>query len=114
LSPDGSWIAIVRRHENRIRLVPLDGGQMRMITTKSYSDVVDLNWAMDSHSIFVSSLSPGGVSLLHVDLSGNAHPIWQQPQPRGFWSWGVSSPDGHHLAMLAGNWEANAWMVTNF
>jgi hypothetical protein len=39
LSPDGSWIGIVKRYGNQIRLVPLAGGQT--ITIKGYSDLLD-------------------------------------------------------------------------
>jgi serine/threonine protein kinase/Tol biopolymer transport system component len=112
LSPNGLWIGIVKKHENRIGLVPLDGGPTRVIAIKGYSDLVDLNWANDSHSMFVSSQGPGGVSLLHVDLNGNAEPIGQQP--RALWAWGFPSPDGHHLAMMVGNLETSVWMIGNF
>jgi len=47
LSPDGLRIGIVKRHGHEIRLVPLRGGQTRTITTKGYSDLLNLNWAID-------------------------------------------------------------------
>ena len=72
LSPDGSRIAIAKRNGNRIWLVPLDGAPKRLITVKGYSDLEDLNWAIDSQSMFVSIGSPGGATLLHVDLKGDA------------------------------------------
>ena len=112
LSPDGSRVGMLKRHENQIRLVPLDGGETRTLTVKGYSDLIDLNWAIDSRSVFVSSLGPSGSTLVHVDLKGNAQTIWQQPQAR--WAWGVSSPDGRHLAILGESSEANAWMIGNF
>jgi eukaryotic-like serine/threonine-protein kinase len=112
LSPDGSWIGIVKRHGHQIRLVPLSGGQTRTITVKDYPDLMDLNWATDSQSMFVSTVEPGGASVLHVDLNGDAQSVWQQPQ--SVFTWGFPSPDGRHLAILGSNSEANVWMIKNF
>jgi len=42
---------------------------------KSYSDLLDLNWAIDSLSMFVSRLQPGGATLVHVGLNGDARLI---------------------------------------
>ena len=112
ISPDGSWIAIAKRHGNTIRLVPLGEEQARTITVNGYSDLIDLNWAVNSRSFFVSSLGPGGATLLHVDLEGNAQPIWPQPQTTSFW--GFSSPDARHLAISSESRETSAWMISNF
>jgi eukaryotic-like serine/threonine-protein kinase len=110
LSPDGSRIGIVKRYGNQIRLVPLAGGQT--ITIMGYSDLLDLNWAMDSQSMFVSTLGPGGATLLHVALNGDAHPVWHQPQSTH--AWGIPSPDGRHLAIVGANSESNVWIIGNF
>jgi Tol biopolymer transport system component len=112
LSPDGSQIAIVKGHGNQIRLVPLAGGQTRTITTKGHSDLIELNWAIDSQSMFVSTLEPGGANLLHVDLNGNIQPVWQQSQATD--TLGFPSPDGRHLAILGSNAESNVWLINNF
>ena len=112
LSPDGSRIGIVKRHANQIRLVPLAGGRATTITTKGYSDVLDLNWASDSQSMFVSTLEPDGATVLHVGLNGDVQPVWHQPQSA--FTWGLPSPDRGHLAILGSNSEANVWMIGNF
>jgi Tol biopolymer transport system component len=112
LSPDGSQIAIVKEHGNQIRLVPLAGGQTRTITTKGHSDLTELNWAIDSQSMFVSTLEPGGANLLHVDLNGVIQPVWQQSQATD--TLGFPSPDGRHLAILGSNAESNVWLINNF
>ena len=62
--------------------------------------------------MFVSTLEPGGAALLHVELNGEAQPIWQQSQ--AFSTWGFPSPDGRHLAILGSNAESNAWLIDNF
>jgi Tol biopolymer transport system component len=112
ISPDGSRIAIAKRHENKIRLVPLQTGQARTIPLDACSDLVDLNWAVDSGSLFVSCLEPGGATLLHLELTGRAQPIWLQPQTTSFW--GLSSPDARHLAISAEARETSVWMFGNF
>jgi len=112
ISPDGSQIAIVKGHGNQIRLVPLAGGQTRTITTKGHSDLIELNWAIDSQSMFVSTLEPGGANLLHVDLSGDIQPVWQQSQATD--TLGFPSPDGRHLAILGSSAESNVWLINNF
>jgi serine/threonine protein kinase/Tol biopolymer transport system component len=112
LSPDGSRIGIARRHANQIRLVRLYGGPATIITMKGHSDIEDLYWAIDSQSLFVSTGAPGGGTLLHVDLNGQAQPIWQRPQTA--WTWGFPSPDGRHLAIVGDSSAANVWMISNF
>jgi serine/threonine protein kinase len=112
LSPDGSRIGIVKRHGHQIRLVPVGRGQTRTITVKGNSELMELNWAIDSQSMFVSAVEPGAATLLHVDLNGDAQPVWQQPQPK--LTWGFPSPDGRHLAILGTSSEANVWVIGNF
>ena len=112
ISPDGSWIAIARRHGNTIQMVPLGKNEIRMIRVNGYSDLTDLSWAVDSRSLFVSNVGPDGASLLHVDFDGKAQPIWRQPQTTAFW--GLSSPDGRHLAIGEESRETSVWMMSNF
>jgi serine/threonine protein kinase/Tol biopolymer transport system component len=112
LSPDGSWIAIAKRHGNTIRLVPLGKNQPRTITVNGRSDVTDLSWAVNSRGLFVSCMESGDATLLHVDLDGNAQPIWLQPQTTAFW--GFSSPDARHLAISGESRETSVWMIGNF
>jgi dipeptidyl aminopeptidase/acylaminoacyl peptidase len=112
LSPDGSKIGIVKKHGNQIRLVPLSGGPTTAITINGYSDLLEFYWAIDSQSMFVSTLAPGGAILLHVSLRGDAQPIWHRTQSTH--TWGFPSPDGRHLAILNSNSESNVWMINNF
>jgi serine/threonine protein kinase/Tol biopolymer transport system component len=112
LSPDGSRIGIVKRHGNQIRLVPLRGGEATTITVKGFPDLLDMNWAVDSKSMFVSTVQAGGSMLLRVAPNGDAQPIWEQQQSA--LTWGIPSPDGRHLAIIGASSEANVWMIGNF
>jgi serine/threonine protein kinase/Tol biopolymer transport system component len=110
LSPDGLWIGILERHGNQIQLVPLRGGPIRTITVTGHPDLQELNWAIDSQSMFVSSVEPGTATLLHVGLNGDTELVWQQPNM----IWGIPSPDGRHLAILGASSDANVWLISNF
>jgi hypothetical protein len=112
LSPDGSQIGILKGHGNQILLVPLGGGPTRTVTPKGHSDLIDLSWANDSQSMFVSTLEPGGANLLHVELNGDTQPVWQQSQATD--TWGFPSPDGRHLALTGASSESNVWLIGNF
>jgi len=112
LSPDGSQIGIVKEHGNQILLVPLGGGPTRTIRPKGHSDLIDLSWANDSQSMFVSTLEPGGANLLHVDLNGATQSVWEQSQATE--TWGFPSPDGRHLAIAGSSSESNVWSINNF
>jgi serine/threonine protein kinase/Tol biopolymer transport system component len=112
LSPDGTQIGIVKKHGNQIRLVPLSGGPTRTIRINNYPDLMEFFWAIDSQSVFVSTVTPGGAILLHVSLSGEVQPMWHRPQ--SYHTWGFPSPDGHHLAIMDSNSESNVWIINNF
>ena len=112
ISPEGSQIALVKTYGNQIRLAPLDGRPERIIAVRGHTDLIDMSWAADSRSLYVSSLEPGGAELLQVDLNGDAHPLWLQPQ--GIWIWGLASPDARHLAISTETPESNVWMISNF
>jgi len=112
LSPDGSQIGIVKGHGNQILLVPLGGGPTRTMTPKGHSDLIDLSWANDSQSMFVSTLESGGANLLHVDLNGDTQLVWHQSQATD--TWGFPSPDGRHLALTGASSESNVWLIGNF
>ncbi len=112
LSPNGSWIGIMKKHGHQIQLVPLGGGQTKTITVKGYPDLQELNWGNDSQSMFVSSVDSVTTTLLRVGVNGDAQPVWQESEPK--LRWGFPSPDGRHLAIMGSSSEANVWMIGNF
>jgi len=114
LSPDGSRLAVLKvpNLEGSIRILPLDGGAERVVKIKGWRTINSLNWAEDGKGFFCSSPSPQGVTLLHIDLEGNAQALWAQKGSHQ--TWGVSSPDLKWLAIYGATIDSNVWMIENF
>ena len=115
LSPDGTLIAEIGLGgtDNRIRLLSLSGHATRELAVKNWSNFTSLDWTADSKGLFVAS-SPTGLkqSLLYVDLTGNAHPIWQS---NNIWpSWAIPSRNGKYVAIPVATDDGNVWMAENF
>jgi len=115
LSPDGSTFAVpgIGAAQGRIRLLSLSGGADREITVKGWPNVVGPEWFPDGKGFYCSSVSPRGNALLHVDLKGNAQPVWQAKEAGGPIG-GVPSPDGHYIALTEAVTTSNMWMLEGF
>jgi Tol biopolymer transport system component len=112
LSPDGSRIAVLRRSEGRIHVLFLSGREPEDVVVKGRNLDFDPNWSADGKGFFVASPIPGGNALLHVDLRGNAHVLWEQKG--SLMRWTTPSPDGRHLAIAGVARNGNIWMIDNF
>ena len=113
MSPDGSQVAIVvPPGENRIRLLPLAGGEPRDLIVKGWYGFRSVDWAPDGKGFYVGSSSLRGATLLYIDLKGDVRPVCEQKG--NFRTWGVPSPDGRHLAILGYTVDSNVWMLENF
>jgi hypothetical protein len=99
LAPDGSKIAFLENGSPiRIRFIPLGGGASQTLEVKGdFLQSWSVHWARDSRSIFLGVERADGATLLHIDLQGNAQPIWVVPN-RGPIA-GNPSPDGHHMVL---------------
>jgi eukaryotic-like serine/threonine-protein kinase len=97
------------------------------IVVKGWNSLQSVDWAADGRGLFASSLTTGSSALLHVDLHGEAHVLWEQKgsiapsggpfdEPTGGPSapWAVPSPDGRHLAIYEWSLSSNIWMMENF
>jgi eukaryotic-like serine/threonine-protein kinase len=115
LSPDGESLAILKNggDENRIQLLSVASGSSRHITVKDWSSFTSVDWSADSQGLFVTSNPTGRSStLLHVDLTGNAHKLWEVRS--AIPNWAIPSRDGKYLAIPAPTVQSNVWMVENF
>jgi eukaryotic-like serine/threonine-protein kinase len=112
LSQDGSTYAVSQsgETETHISLLSLSDGSDREIRVKGWPNNTNLDWSNDGKGFYCGSSSPQGGTLLYVDLKGNARVLWQY---KGATSqiWGVSSPDGRYLAILATTTNSNVWML---
>jgi len=63
--------------------------------------------------LFVVAGIQTGRVLLHVDLQGNAHSLWENAGASGE-TLAAPSPDGHHLAMSGWTMDSNMWTMENF
>ena len=111
LSPDATRIAIFQPNTGNIYLLNLKTQALQHIIVKHWSNLVSMDWAADSKGLFMCSLQPGAV-LLHIDLHGNAHVLWEPHGERIVWA--LASPDGKHVAMPFFSDNVNVWMMENF
>jgi hypothetical protein len=115
LSPDGSRIALVKKHEirNQVEFIPLAGGETRTVELKGpFLSGRSVEWAPDSQSVFVGAEGSHSATLLHVDLKGNVQPIWRQAHVGAVG--GAPSPDGRRIAIGATGFNTNVWLIDNF
>jgi eukaryotic-like serine/threonine-protein kinase len=112
LSPDGTQIAVLPSFQQSIDIYPVSGAAPWKVTVKDWPKVDNVNWAADGKGFYVFSPSPRGSVLLHVDLQGNAHVLWEQPG--GLQTAGIPSLDGRHLAIRGWTVNSNVWMMENF
>ena len=127
LSPDGTRIAILKYSERQIHILPLGGLPRYEISAKGWDSLQSMNWDADGKGVFVSSATKTGAALLHLDLRGNAHILWEQKGNIAPWNgpftqwlggpsapWAIPSPDGRHLAIYSWSLNANMWLMENF
>ncbi len=114
LSPDGSRLAIVmdEEGEHQLRIVSLREGTAHDLTVKGWSGFMYVDWAADGRALLAVAFSPRGVTLLRVDMNGNAQLLWESRSVSDGWS--VTAPDGRHLAIDTQGSNSNIWMLENF
>jgi Tol biopolymer transport system component len=112
LAPDGLSIAILKRHDNWIKVVPMNEGPARNIVLKRGSDLSEFCWTPDSRALFVSALTPDGAVVSRVELGGKVRPVFLDRQAD--YAGAVPSPDGKRLVIWSDNIEANVWMIDDF
>jgi len=109
ISPDGTLIAWPT--PGAIRFLSLKDARTWDVKYKGSWAIYGLDWAADGRGFFVGTrAASGGSQLLRMDLEGNVYPLWKTAYP---YTWGVASPDGRRLAILAGTQDQNVWMMEN-
>jgi hypothetical protein len=73
------------------------------------------DWAADSKSVFVSSVTPRATPvILDVNEAGRAEVAFEG-QPHTNFAWMIQSPDGRHAILeMPTPGDDNAWMVEKF
>jgi hypothetical protein len=91
----------------------LNGQPLRQIQVKGWTNLRSFVWAADGKGLFVTAGIRNGMELLHVDLQGNAHALWENTGATGE-TLGFPSPDGRHLAFNGWTTNGNMWMLENY
>jgi Tol biopolymer transport system component len=114
LSPDGKTFAVASEvnQEIHIRMLSLVDTSDREVTVKGWASITGFNWSADGKGFYCGSVTAQGATLLYVDFAGNARVLWQNNG--GNLAWGIPSPDGRHLAILARGQSRNVWMLEGF
>jgi Tol biopolymer transport system component len=111
LSPEGERFAVIRGSENRLQILSLKGDVLAEIAIPEWRAAGPIEWA-NGNGLFVPTLTPGGASLLYVNLQGKAHVI--RENRGGNYAPGLPSPDGRHIAMVGTAMNSNMWLMKNF
>jgi Tol biopolymer transport system component len=113
LSPDGTRVAATRTMAGPIYILSSGGNVLQQVQVKGWSDLQSLIWAADGKGLFVIAGIRNGKEVLHVDLQGNAHALWENIGASGETE-ANPSPDGRHLAFEGFTTSGNIWTVENF
>ena len=117
VSPDGSRIAIHKRTETPIQLIPLVGGAVQQLDATRWNSIENLHWAADGKGFYAASRTVDSSVLLFLDMQGTGRVVWKQKGTMGNLQAGTSgipSPDGRHLAMMVYAYNANMWTLEDF
>lgn len=114
LSPDGAYLAILHYYENsgQIVLYSIGDAKTRTLDVVGWSSLATIDWASDSKSLFVGTMSHSGRgALLRMTLDGKARVLQQATYPTlcGCPFWAIPSPDGKWVAINQPGGSSNAW-----
>jgi hypothetical protein len=110
VSLDGTRIAVLETSTMKIRIFFLANRTLKQVEVKGFQRLERIYWTADGKGWFISGSSEHVWNLLHVDLQGNATRLWHPPE-RGALVFGIPSPDGRHLAIIAYAINKNIWMM---
>jgi eukaryotic-like serine/threonine-protein kinase len=113
LSPDGTRVAATRTLKGPIYVLSLAGRDLQQVRVRGWSNLFSFYWAADGKGLFVTSGIRNGKEILHVDLQGNSHALWEDSGLGGEVE-AHPSPDGRHLAFNGWATNSNMWLMENF
>ncbi len=113
LSPDGTRVAATRTLAGPIYILSLGGQVLQEVQVKGWSNLLNVIWAADGKGFFVTAGIHNGREILHVDLQGNAHTLWENTGGSAE-TLAYPSPDGRHLAFNGWTTSGNMWLMENF
>ncbi len=110
LSPDGSTLALILDGPKLVFMNVADR-RVHEIKVDDWSQLVAVDWAPDSKSVYIPSRKTNGdYVLLRVETNGAVRTVLEGGKvPR--YTWGIPSPDGKRIAVQASSGENNVWMV---
>jgi hypothetical protein len=113
LSPDGTTLALAKGKfgddKPRIHLVSLNGAAEKWLNVQGWPGIAALDWAADSKSLWVTTVSEKDNALLRVDLQSRVRVAWR---PRNLnVGWAIPSRDGKYVALHVNSGSANVWML---
>ena len=112
IAPDASAIAILKQWDSKIHIVSLKGQPQQTVTVEGPIDLAGLYWAADGKGWFTMNHDKRGATLQYVDLHGEVQPLLQL---NGYSvAYGIPSPDGKHLAIVATAATDNVWLLDDF
>ena len=113
LSPDGTQVAATRTPEGPIYILSSGGRVQKQFRVKGWTNLESFFWTADAKGLFVTAGVRNGKEVLHADLQGNAHVLWENTGGSGETE-ARPSPDGHHLALNGWTSNGNIWLMENF
>ncbi len=113
ISPEGSEIAVMSSnfHSAEIELLSISGQRKQLVNIEGWSPLCSLDYTADAKAFYAGFCLERASTLLRVDRSGRAEPVWQRV---GGGMSAIASPDGHYLALTVTSYSANAWMLEGF
>jgi eukaryotic-like serine/threonine-protein kinase len=113
LSPDGTRVAATRTAAGPIYILSSDGHILQQVHMKGWSNLESFTWNANGMALFVTAGIRNGKEVLHVDVQGNAHILWESAGGSGETE-ARPSPDGRHLAFHGWTTSGNMWLMEDF
>ena len=117
LSPDGSVVAMAKKHnvdaKPQIRLVPVSRAPEHFLTLNEPAGILSIDFAADGRSIWtITRTADGTQALVSVDLNGRSKTMLQETQKSI--GWAIPSPNGKRIAFWESGDTSNAWLLRGF